>query len=356
MSSLTKDDLRAAVAAGTLSEAQAASVLALADARRGVRENMDGLDEPFELFKGFNEIFIVVGLTILCTGYVGFAGLLFDWFSGGLNALLTMGLGAAAVLYLARYFVLKRRMVAPAIALSIMFAGFALMFSASLVEALTTGRDLILPVAAGLGAVATLAFWRVFHVPFALFLVAWLAYVAAFGATTLSGLEMSEFQDAFVLTADGPFSLITLVMGLVALGFALRFDLSDPHRVTRRAANAFWLHVIAAPAIVNTVALTLFSQGGGAALLVLFAFLALMALLAVVIDRRSFLISGVGYAVALAVTVADGGTYLIILLLGLGLVFLGAQWERLRNALMRALPTFPGKDRLPPWDIEKVNT
>jgi hypothetical protein len=69
------------------------------------------------------------------------------------------------------------------------------------------------------------------------------------------------------------------------------FDMSDPHRVTRRAASGFWLHVIAAPAIVNTVALTLFDaeryrrnfccrlhRAHGA--------------LCVMIDRRSFLVSG----------------------------------------------------------------
>ena len=40
---------------------------------------------------------------------------------------------------------------------------------------------------------------------------------------------------------------------------------------------------------------------------------------------------------------------LVILLLGFGLVFLGAQWDRLRSALMRGLPEFPGKGRLPPY-------
>jgi hypothetical protein len=30
-------------------------------------------------------------------------------------------------------------------------------------------------------------------------------------------------------------------------------------------------------------------------------------------------------------------------------VLLGATWERLRTALMTALPAFPGKDRLPPY-------
>jgi ABC-type uncharacterized transport system permease subunit len=129
------------------------------------------------------------------------------------------------------------------------------------------------------------------------------------------------------------------------------FDLSDPHRVTRRAASGFWLHVIAAPAIVNTVALTLFDAGTLTAQLTLAAFLALMAVFAVVIDRRSFLVSGVGYVVALAITVAEGQAFFVILMLGAGLVLLGAQWEGLRRAVMRALPRFPGKDRLPPYDL-----
>ena len=47
--SLDKDDIRAAVAGNILTEPQAASLMALADQRRGTRENMDGLDEPFEL-------------------------------------------------------------------------------------------------------------------------------------------------------------------------------------------------------------------------------------------------------------------------------------------------------------------
>ena len=68
---IMRDDLRAAVAAGIMTEAQAASLASLADARRGARENLAAGDEPFELFKGFNEIFIVVGLGILAAGWPG---------------------------------------------------------------------------------------------------------------------------------------------------------------------------------------------------------------------------------------------------------------------------------------------
>jgi len=48
---------------------------------------------------------------------------------------------------------------------------------------------------------------------------------------------------------------------------------------------------------------------------------------------------------------ADNALVLAILVLGLGLVLLGATWERLRGNLMDALPDFPGKDRLPPWSL-----
>jgi hypothetical protein len=146
------------------------------------------------------------------------------------------------------------------------------------------------------------------------------------------------------------------VLGLVGLVIAMRFDMSDPHRVTRRAASGFWLHVIAAPAIVNTVALTLFDAGTAPAQLLLTAFVAAMAVFAVMIDRRSFLVSGVGYVVALAITVAEGQAFFIILMLGAGLVLLGAQWEVLRRAIMRALPEFPGKTRLPPYDLLQKET
>ena len=66
---ISKDDLKAAVGSGLLTEAQAANLISLSDSRRGARENLAVGDEPFELFKGFNEIFIVVGLIILAVGW-----------------------------------------------------------------------------------------------------------------------------------------------------------------------------------------------------------------------------------------------------------------------------------------------
>ena len=36
----------------------------------------------------------------------------------------------------------------------------------------------------------------------------------------------------------------------------------DPHRLRRWSASGFWLHMLAAPALVNTIVLTLYNYGG----------------------------------------------------------------------------------------------
>lgn len=357
MTTVTRDDLRAAIGAGTLSEAQAANLIALAEERAGVRSRMSGLDEPFELFKGFNEIFIVVGLGILFAGWMGVTGLSVysvagtGYVYGALFGLAAMG----AIILLARYFTLTRRMVAPSIALSVMFGMSGLQVGLSASAAMGLGQPANITAAVGIAGGFLVLYYILFRVPFTVAMIALSVFATTFGVVALGGQVPNSVQDVFLLSGDGPFAFITVLLGLVGLTIALMFDMSDPHRVTRRAASGFWLHVLAAPAIVNTVALSLFQIGSLTSQLALVAFLAVMALFAIVIDRRSFLVSGVGYVVALSITVAESGAFLVILLLGAGLVLLGAQWERLRGAIMRALPAFPGKSRLPPWGGREVS-
>lgn len=350
---LNRDDLRAAVAAGMVSEAQAASLLALAQERAGHRAQIGARDEPFELFKGFNEIFIVVGLVILFVGWTTVTGLRMF---GALGAAGQMGMiyalvAMAALAGAAWYFTLRRRMIAPSIALTVMFALSALQ------AGVTGGWEAGLTVqeraalAFGGGTLAMLAWYAVFRIPFAIALVAIGCFASVGALFILGGAETPELRDLFLLSNDGPFAWLTIVMGLIGLAVAMWFDMSDPHRVSLRSRAGFWLHVVSAPAIVNTVALSLFESGAGGSRLVLLGFLALVALIAIIIDRRSFLVAGVGYVVALAVVVLEGNAGSAILILGLALVLLGAQWERLRRVIMRALPAFPGKTRLPPYDL-----
>jgi hypothetical protein len=354
--SLDKDDIRAAVAGNILTEPQAASLMALADSRRGTRENMDGLDEPFELFRGFNEVFIVIGLGILYAGWMGLTGLS-AFFSDEANlSTLVYGLISVVVTYfLARYFTLQRRMVAPSIMLVVLMMMGGLQISSSLGSLFGFEDASMRAFSAGLTTLILAAFYMVFRIPITMFFIA-LGVFFGIGALFIQGgADAPNFNDLFMLTNDGPFAMITIVLGLIGLAIALRFDMSDPHRVTRRASAGFWLHVIAAPAIVNTVALTLFESGGAIAQITLLAFLAAMAVFAMIIDRRSFLVAGIGYIVAIAITFLDGNAAIVILILGIGLVLLGAKWEILRARIMDTLPAFPGKDKLPPWGLTETS-
>lgn len=356
MSDVTRDDLRAAVGAGLLTEAQAASLISLSEEREGVRARRSGLDEPFELFKGFNEVFIVVGLSILFAGWVGLTGIgMFISTSGFSFGMVYAVVGMATTVLMARYFTLTRRMVAPSIALAIMFGFFGASFGLFFAGFLDANFQMSLTLSAAITGMLLVLYYAHFRVPFTVAMIAASVAVVAFGIATVGGNIPNDPTDIFLLSANGPFAIITIVLGVIGLCIAMAFDMSDPHRVTRRAASGFWLHVVAAPAIVNTVALTLFQNPDAGAQLALVFFIALMALFAIIIDRRSFLVSGVGYVVALSISVVEGeGAFLVILLLGVGLVLLGAQWERLRGAIMRSLPNFPGKSKLPPWALKEA--
>lgn len=345
------NDIRAAVSSGILTEKQAADLTALSHSRRGAREGLAPGDEPFELFKGFNEIFIVVGLLILSGGWAGVAAVGFTTeITNPQQAAVGLGLTGAAVLWLlSEYFIRRRRMVAPAIALSVLFAiNAALWLTAYFAQPFMVAQEdyssLPLPFALGTGGL--LLFWLRFRVPFAMAMIAvGLFIVAMLIAANTSGTPSSP-EELFLLSAGGPFAWITLALGALVFAVAMAFDMSDPHRVTRRSANGFWLHVVAAPALVNTIALTLLEADND---IMLLGVLAVFALIAIVIDRRSFLIAAIGYVVVVAGAILDGGgAAYTVLALGAVLLLLGAFWEKIRARLLRLMPGFIPLHRLPP--------
>ncbi len=349
---IARDDLRAAVQAGLLDEAQAARLVGLADARLQARDAASANDEPFELFRGFNEIFIVVGLGILGMGWLGVWALIAGTSNGFGTTWAVAGVATGGVIVLlSEYFIRRRRMVAPGIVMAIAWAACALWFWALRFDSFSLFGGIDFDVIAwplALTILTVAAYWWRYRVPFAMALMA----AAAFGVV-LSVLASTTGQavgamDMFLLSSSGPFAWGTLIFGLVLFALAMRFDMSDPHRMTLRSANGFWLHVIAAPAIVNTVALTLLGSESALALPSLVVVLLSIAVVAVVIDRRSFLISAVGYTVAVIWTLSTGdGSAVAVLGLGAGLVGLGAGWQTVRAGLLRGVPAGL-RDRLPP--------
>ena len=355
--SIAPEDLRAAVAAGILTEAQAASLAALADARAGRRQAMPAEDEPFEFFRGFSEIFVSIGLIILLSGIASLLAIF-----GGVGMLLLLPLICAGIAWnWAGYFTLKRRMNLPSMVLATAFGGGIYL---SAVTALVQGNlplRLTAVAAFAIAAVAMALWYRRFRLPFSAFVLGVFALGAIYSFTasleTLGGLVMADqtgLSHLFDLRSSPQFALATLAFGLAAFAAGIWFDLRDPYRLGRHAATAFWLHLLAAPALVNTVSLTLYNLGGGAGMVALAICLGLIAVLALLIDRRSFLTAAIVYiALVLGWALGDGGIFAglttTLILLGAIITALGTWWVQLRASLMQALPNFPGKSRLPPY-------
>ncbi len=262
----------------------------------------------------------------------------------------------------AMYFTRRRRMSLPSIVLAIVFAIDALAVSVALIAAfLPFDGGLGLSLALLAGAVAMAAFYAVFRLPFALAplggLLLALAVATAREVNGAPNVGPIDFPATLFDFAQAPASAVAVLLcGLALFAAALRFDMRDPHRMCRYSAAAFWLHIVAAPAIVNTICLSLYNIGGFAGYASASTAFVGVALVAIAIDRRSFLMAGVVYAgltLGAAVEAATGedafASALTILLLGASIAVLGAKWTAARGALMRALPDFPGKARLPPY-------
>ena len=149
---LTPEDLRAAVAAGILTEAQAASLSALANDRAGKRATLPSEDEPFEFFRGFSEIFISIGLVILLSGATALLTVI-----GGFFVLTLVPLATAAIAWWwATYFTLKRRMTLPSMVLAAAYGtGIVVFVFTSLAQ--TQIDDRLIAIAGfGLSALAAL--------------------------------------------------------------------------------------------------------------------------------------------------------------------------------------------------------
>lgn len=355
--SVTFEDLRAAVAAGVLTEAQAASVTAIANDRAGKRAAMPAEDEPFEFFRGFSEIFVSIGLIILLSGIAA----MLSWF-GGVALLSILPLICAGICWWwAGYFTLKRRMNLPSMVLASAFGGGIYLSAITILAQAGLPLRSVVVMAFVLSALGMAAWYRTFRLPFSAFILGLFALGAIYTLTasfeSLGGFVAGNQNGVggfFDLRESPQFATATLVFGIAVFLVAMWFDTRDPHRLGRHAATAFWLHMLAAPALVNTVALTLYNSGGAGGIGLLVVVLVIITVLALVIDRRSFLTAAIAYiALVLAWVVGDGdnfGTWTFILI-GLGglITAIGTWWIQLRAAVMRVLPDFPGKSRLPPY-------
>ena len=104
--------------------------------------------------------------------------------------------------------------------------------------------------------------------------------------------------------------------------------------------------------IINTVALSILSNESTTSYFTILAAMAGFAIVAMVIDRRSFLLAAIAYVVSVLLTLnpalEDSGGAFLVLGLGLFLVLLGAFWARIRAGILNSLPLGGLRRYLPP--------
>ncbi len=294
--------------------------------------------ESVRLVRGFADIFVTIGIALVVGpaiyfGYLQFAD----------KGMVAAVVGAGAWL-LAEYFTRIRLMALPSIVLLVVFAGAAAVFFLDLVGGLPA-------LAAILTGIAVALYYRRFRVPIA---------VAA-GVATLVALVVSVAAMVAPELTGANIRWLLLACGLGVFALAMRFDMSDPERLTRRTDIAFWLHVLAAPLMVHTV-LTGVPDGAPDGLAIddairVLAMFAAIGLVSVVIDRRSFLVAGLAYAgFAFRSLLGDAGMssssifFTTLLILGALILALSIGWTMLRRILMSLVPQKLA-ERLPPTRI-----
>ncbi len=334
----SETDLDGAVRAGALPAAAA-------EAFRGYmaqqRASSAADEEQFRLVTGFNDIFVAIAGVILLVA-VAWIGQAIDPMAqrDAPSALGALAMAASAW-GLSEYFTRVRRMALPSILFLLAFAGG---LAVGLVALVAVPLDnpperLVATIAAGSGvltAIGVWLHWKRFGVPITLaVLVAALVGGAIAAAVAVVPALADHLQWAMLAAGVGVFAL------------AMRWDMSDTERRTRRADVAFWLHLLAAPLIAHPLfdllgvfrdSLPVANAFLVVALYVLFGFVALA------IDRRALLVSSLAYVLfalyRLFETVGAIGlsAALTALVIGSALLLLSAFWQTARQWVMGTVP------------------
>lgn len=348
---IARDQLDSAVTAGILSASQADRLVRHLDPNEAAHD-----PEEVRFARGFHDVFITLGIAILLGGaYVGLGGVL----PSSLQFIGPAPFIAALVWLLAEIFIARKRLALPAILLAFVFAPLvvkSVLAHYGVVDGLfgrlafiSDAQRQILVVALGVGLIATLAFQYRFKVP--------ITYAAT--AAMTAGLALTVLEWLMPGSVESNLTVLVLAAGLTIFAAAMWFDVRDTARTSLNTDKAFWLHLLAAPLIVHSVlgALVDKTSADGSAFFVI-VLVCLLALAALIVDRRALLVSGLAYlGIAISSLLKDADldrTVLIagtLVILGLIVLMLGSGWSALRAMLMRPLSGTMLVTYLPPARI-----
>ena len=358
---ISSEILAKGVERGIITAEQAERLRALENAGEPPELPVSPDDEQLRFISGFSDIFVTIGLAMFL-GAIGYFTL-----SAGGRIGMWVAIAVTAWL-LAEFFTRLRRMALPSIVLLIVFAvavfvGASSFLGADLVRPTRVyppslmgnlfGLDREQPTALAAAALLTVLltavhYWR-FQVPI----------TVAAGCCALTGTVVGLVHGVAPALPPVAYNVVTFACGLAVFALAMRFDIADPARLTRRTDIAFWLHLLASPLIVHSLIQGLVTEGSklnpGSAVAIMAVFLAL-SFVAVVIDRRAMLVSGLSYAgIAFWTLIRQAGfsdmtTPLTILALGTFVLLLSAGWRPLRAGILYVVPPVLAR-RLPQTNL-----
>lgn len=313
------DDLDAAVAAGVLQQSAADAFRQHVAQARGKASLAD--EEQFRLVSGFNDIFVVIAAALLLFAVASIG----DGLVQGLGPLAM----SAVAWMLSEFFTRQRRMALPSIVLLLAFVG------GIFVAVQAYSRELILLAGLFAGAAAWLH-WQRFRVPIT---------VAAGSAAVLGSVLMLLMGSLQGREYWLPW--IFLLGGVVVFYLAMRWDMQDTRRQTRRSDVAFWLHLLAAPLLVHPLFSALGVLDGQLglwqALVVLLLYL-LIAVVSLCVDRRALMVSALGYVIYAFTGLLElngmvgAGFAVVALIIGAALLMLSAFWQQSRKQVLVFIP------------------
>lgn len=362
-----RNDLRAAVGANVLSADQAARLEAFLIARHDTREGRATVtatgtgQENLRFLANFNDIFITMGIGILFVGIIAMIAMAAAPAVSSGN--LMTGVAAAALVsclawLLLEYFCGRRRLLLPSMSLAAIFSGFVSLtvtaFAATQLDIAfnsnfnpssmfkLTGTLSVIAALASLGAGA-LVFLR-FRLPFALAIIAGSAAGAVYSF-------LGFFGQTGLLLSGAAF----LLMGLATLAAAIWFDMQDPERIRKPSDNAFWLHLAAAPQVIwgvstlvtgsNLLMGTISGTDNATQSLTLLIMLLLIGVVSLALNRRALIAASLlTFIFALSFVLSRAGLdasnifIMVTIIIGGGVVLLGAGWKTARRAVLVFFP------------------
>ena len=365
----SEEDINSAVASGALSAEAAERFRAHMSQLRAMPR---GDEENFRLVTSFNDIFVSIGVVILLIAVGSIGGAITgapndaSLFGSLFPVFLPSAMVAAAAWFLAEIFTRRRRMALPSILLLVAFVGGVLAASFALVSLpiglisgihtftdralgqsrVSDGMASVLVVLVMIGAAALTSYaawqhWKRFMVP--------ITVAAGAGAVVACAIGAAALVQQILTNGQGHFPMLSLVLvaGLGVFALAMRWDMSDRERTTRRSDVAFWLHLLAAPLIVHPLFHMLGLLHGSANAAQAMAAIAIylgLGVVALLVDRRALLVSGLFYlfsalsAVLRATGMLGHGLATTALVAGAALLLLSAFWHKARAGVMALTP------------------